>query len=57
MRKEAEVKKPKLRFALPPAREVVTRDEQLRRFREIDEWRRAHFEKFKKTHPKVRDPY
>lgn len=57
MRKQAEVKKPKPKAKPRPEREVLSREEQLRRFRHIDEWRRAHFEKFKKTHPTVRNPY
>jgi hypothetical protein len=55
MRKEAEVKKTKLR-PLHPRREILSREEELRRFRSIEEWRRAHLEQFKKTHPKVHDP-
>jgi len=57
MRKQAEVKRPNLRAEPRPRREVLSREEQLRRLRHIDEWRRAHFEEFKKTHPKVRNPY
>lgn len=55
MRKETEVKKTKLR-PLHPRREILSREEELRRFRSIEEWRRAHLEQFKKTHPKVHDP-
>jgi hypothetical protein len=55
MRKEAEVKKTKLR-PLHPRREILSREEELRRFRSIEEWRRAHLDEFKKTHPKVHDP-
>jgi hypothetical protein len=55
MRKEAEVKKTKLR-PLRPRREILSRKEELHRFRSIDEWRRAHLDQFKKTHPKVHDP-
>lgn len=55
MRKEAEVKKPKLR-PLHPRREMLSREEELRRFRSIEEWRSVHLDEFKKTHPKVHDP-
>lgn len=55
MRTEAEVKKTKLR-PLHPRREILSREEELRRFRSIEEWRRAHLDEFKKTHPKVHDP-
>ena len=57
MRKEAEVKKINLRPSLHPRREITSRKEELQRFRSIEEWRRAHFEEFKKTHPKVRNPH
>ena len=57
MRKEAEVKKTSLRPSLRPKREITSRKEELQRFRRIEEWRRAHFEEFKKTHPKVRSPH
>ncbi|MEK6285994.1 MAG: hypothetical protein AABO57_09665 [Acidobacteriota bacterium] len=57
MRKEAEVKKINLRPSLRPRREITSRKEELQRFRSIEEWRRAHFEEFKKTHPKVRNPH
>jgi len=57
MRKQAEVRTPKLKPEPPPGREVLSREEEVRRFRQIDEWRRAHFEEFKKKHPQVRNPY
>jgi len=57
MRKQAEVKKTKLRLSLQPKREIISREEELQRFRSIKKWRRAHFEEFKKTHPKVRNPH
>jgi hypothetical protein len=55
MRKQAEVKKNGLVVGRPK-REVLTREEELRRLRDIDKWRREHFEEFKKTHPTVRNP-
>ncbi len=55
MRNEAEVEKRKLR-PLHPRREILSREEELRRFRSIEEWRRAHLDEFKTTHPKVHDP-
>lgn len=57
MRKQVEVRKPKPKPEPQPGREVLSREEELRRFRHIDEWRRAHFEEFKEKHPKVRNPY
>jgi hypothetical protein len=57
MRKQAEVKKHKLRVEPRPKRESLSREEELRRLRHNDGWRRAHFEEFKKTHLKVRYPY
>jgi len=57
MRKEAEVRKLKPKVGLRHRREVLSREEELRRFRQIDDWRRAHFEQFKKTHAKVRNPH
>ena len=57
MRKEAEVKKTNVRPSLRPKREITSRKEEIQRFRCIEEWRRTHFEEFKKTHPKVRNPH
>jgi hypothetical protein len=57
MRKPAAVKKPKPRVEPRPKREVLSQEEELQRLRHIDEWRRAHFEEFQKTHPKVRHLY
>ncbi len=54
MRKEAEVKKTNLIPSLRPRREITSRKEELQRFQRIEEWRRAHFEEFKKNHPRVR---
>lgn len=54
MRKQTEVKKTNLRLSLHPRREVISRKEELHRFRRIEEWRRAHFEEFKEIHPTVR---
>lgn len=56
MRKQAEARKTRLLVEPRPRREMLSREEELRRLRDIDEWRRAHFEEFKKTHPKARDP-
>jgi len=57
MRKQAELKTAKPRVSSHPRREIVSREEQLQRFRSIEEWRRGHFEKFKETHPKVHNPH
>lgn len=56
MRKQAEVKRIDRRKPFHPEREVISREEELRRFRRIEEWRRAHFEEFQKRHARVRDP-